>query len=122
RRTAAEWLGTFFLVLIGPGAVMVSAYAGGAITHLGVALAFALVVVAMISALCHISDAHINPAVTLALWSVRGRRESPARRHLARGAQGSWDSPFSARSYPTGSKRSTMTTSRQMPSSLACFS
>ncbi len=71
RRAVAEWLGTFFLVLIGPGAVMVNAYAGGVVTHVGVALAFALVVVAMISALGHISGAHINPAVTLALWSVR---------------------------------------------------
>jgi MIP family channel proteins len=71
RRAAAEALGTFFLVLIGPGAVMVNAYSGGAVSHVGVALAFAFVVLAMIYALGHLSGAHINPAVTLAFWSVR---------------------------------------------------
>jgi MIP family channel proteins len=71
RRAAAEALGTFFLVLIGPGAVMVNAFSGGAVSHVGVALAFAFVVLAMIYALGHLSGAHINPAVTLAFWSVR---------------------------------------------------
>ena len=70
RRVVAEALGTFFLVLIGPGAAMVNAYTDGAIGHAGVALAFAFVVVAMIYALGHISGAHINPAVTVAFWSV----------------------------------------------------
>lgn len=71
RRAVAEAIGTYFLVLIGPGAVMVNAYSGGAITHPGVALAFAFVVLAVIYAIGHISGAHINPAVTLAFWSVR---------------------------------------------------
>jgi aquaporin Z len=71
RRALAEGIGTFFLVLIGPGAAMVNAYTEGAIGHAGVALAFAFVVVAMIYALGHISGAHINPAVTVAFWSVR---------------------------------------------------
>lgn len=71
RRALAEGIGTYFLVLIGPGAAMVNAYSEGAVTHPGVALAFAFVVLAMIYALGHISGAHINPAVTLAFWSVR---------------------------------------------------
>ena len=70
RRLAAEAIGTFFLVFIGPGAVMVDAYSGGAIGHAGIALAFAFVVMAMIYALGHLSGAHINPAVTIAFWSV----------------------------------------------------
>jgi MIP family channel proteins len=70
RRAAAEALGTFFLVLIGPGAVIVDAYSGGAVSHVGIALAFAFVVLAMIYALGHLSGAHINPAVTLAFWSA----------------------------------------------------
>lgn len=71
RRALAEGIGTYFLVLIGPGAAMVNAYSEGAVTHPGVALAFAFVVLAMIYALGHISGAHINPAVTLAFWSIR---------------------------------------------------
>jgi MIP family channel proteins len=71
RRAVAEGLGTFFLVLIGPGAAMVNTYSGGALGVTGVALAFAFVVIAMVFALGHLSGAHINPAVTLAFWSVR---------------------------------------------------
>lgn len=71
RRAAAEGIGTYFLVLIGPGAAMVNAYSGGEVTHVGVALSFAFVVLAVIYAIGHLSGAHINPAVTIAFWSVR---------------------------------------------------
>lgn len=71
RRLVAEAVGTFFLVFIGPGAVMVNAVTAGAVGHVGVALAFTFVVMGMIYALGHLSGAHINPAVTIAFWSVR---------------------------------------------------
>lgn len=70
RRALAEAIGTYFLVLIGPGAAMTDAYTGGAVGHAGVALAFAFVVTAMVYALGHLSGAHINPAVTVAFWSA----------------------------------------------------
>jgi aquaporin Z len=71
RRIAAEAVGAFFLVLIGAGAAMVNAATGGQIGITGIALAFAFVIVAMVYALGHLSGAHLNPAVTLAFWSVR---------------------------------------------------
>lgn len=70
KRAVAEAIGTFFLVLIGPGAAMVNAHAGGVIGHPGVALSFAFVVLAMIYAIGHLSGAHINPAVTVAFWAA----------------------------------------------------
>jgi aquaporin Z len=69
RRYVAELVGTAILVLVGPGAAMVSA-STGAFGHTGVALAFGLAVCFLVSALGTTSGAHLNPAVTLAFWSV----------------------------------------------------
>lgn len=65
RRLAAEALGTFALVFFGAGAVMVAAE-HGSFGQLGIALAFGLVIAAMVYALGHISGAHLNPAVSFA--------------------------------------------------------
>lgn len=70
RRYAGEAIGTFFLVLIGPGAAMVNAASGSALGTVGISLAFSFVVLAMVYVFGPISGAHINPAVTLAFWSV----------------------------------------------------
>lgn len=70
RRIAAEAFGTFCLVFAGTGAIVVDDVSGGAITHVGIALVFGLVVMAMIHAVGDVSGAHLNPAVTLGMWSA----------------------------------------------------
>jgi len=69
REALTEGLGTFILVFAGTGAVMVNEITKGAITHLGVSCVFGAIVAALIYAFGHVSQAHFNPAVTLAFWA-----------------------------------------------------
>jgi MIP family channel proteins len=66
RPYLAEGLGTFLLVLIGCGAIAVDARTGQ-LGVVGVALAFGLVVGVMVVTTGHVSGAHLNPAVSVAM-------------------------------------------------------
>jgi aquaporin NIP len=70
RSLVAEVFGTFALVFAGAGAVMVDAQTHQ-LGHVGVAITFGLVIMAMIYAVGHVSGAHFNPAVTLAFALTR---------------------------------------------------
>jgi aquaporin NIP len=76
RKYVAEVLGTFALVFAGTGAVVIDAVTGGGVTHVGVALTFGLIVMAMIYAVGDVSGAHLNPSVTVGFFlagRLRGR-------------------------------------------------
>ncbi len=65
KRYVAEILGTFAMVFCGTGAIIINQQTNGAITNVGVAITFGLIVMVTIYALGNISGAHLNPAVTI---------------------------------------------------------
>lgn len=66
RKYIAELIGTFALVFCGTGAIIINQETNGTVTHVGIAITFGFIVMAMIYALGDISGAHLNPAVSIA--------------------------------------------------------
>jgi aquaporin Z len=66
KKYTAEFIGTFALVFCGTGAVTIDEVTKGSVSHVGIALTFGLIVMAMIYAFGDKSGAHLNPSVTIA--------------------------------------------------------
>lgn len=71
KKLTAEFIGTFCLVFVGTGAIVINDVTGGFLSNLGIALSFGLVVMIVVYVIGDISGAHINPAVTLGFYLSR---------------------------------------------------
>jgi MIP family channel proteins len=71
QRLIAEVVGTFTLIFIGAGSIIVTQGVADGGALLGVALAHGLAIATMVSAVGHVSGGHFNPAVTVAAWTTR---------------------------------------------------
>lgn len=67
KKYIAELIGTFALVFCGTGAIIVNDQSNGSLGLVGIALAFGIIVTAIIYIFGNISGSHINPSVTIAL-------------------------------------------------------
>lgn len=71
KKYIAELIGTFSLVFCGTGAIIINETTNEAVTHVGIAITFGLIVMAMIYTIGNISGSHINPAVTIGFVVAR---------------------------------------------------
>ncbi|KAI7734014.1 hypothetical protein M8C21_017915, partial [Ambrosia artemisiifolia] len=71
QKLLAELFATYFLVFAGCGAIMVNNEKNNVVGQTGIAIVWGAAVMVMVYTVGHVSGAHMNPAVTIALASFR---------------------------------------------------
>lgn len=71
KALVAEFIGTFTLIFVGVGSIVADYLSGGKVGLTGIALAHGLAIGVMVSATAAVSGGHLNPAVTIGLWSAK---------------------------------------------------
>lgn len=71
KKYLAELTATFGFVLLAAGSVLANNFTQGKLGVTGIALAHGLGLMAMIYAVMNVSGAHLNPAVTIAMWATK---------------------------------------------------
>lgn len=82
RKYLAELIGTFGLVFCGTGAIVINEVSSGSISHVGIAITFGLIVMAMIYTFGDISGSHLNPAVTIAFAFIHKIKVMEASKYI----------------------------------------
>lgn len=65
----AEFIGTFTLIFIGAGSVLLDKFTDGGVGILGIAVAHGLAIGVMVAAVMQFSGGKLNPAVSLGIWA-----------------------------------------------------
>jgi aquaporin NIP len=71
RKYIAELLGTFMLIFVGIGSIIVDQHSNGTVGLIGIAICWGVAVTALIYTFGNISGAHFNPAVTITFWMLK---------------------------------------------------
>jgi len=109
RRLVAEALGTFGLVFIGCGAVVMSQFPGATYGLLGIAIAHGLVLAIMVTATMNISGGHLNPAVTVGLLAAGRTTGKDAAAYIAAQLAGAVLAAFMVKGlFPAGTAQLTL--------------
>ena len=83
RNFIAEFVGTFALVFVGGGAIMMVQQTGNTAGLLPIALAHGLILALMVTATMNVSGGHLNPSLTIGLLVARRIRPLLAGVHIA---------------------------------------
>ncbi|MCB0401428.1 MAG: MIP family channel protein [Flavobacteriales bacterium] len=71
KKYLTELIGTFIMVFVGCGAMVINQEMEGVISHVGVAMSWGLIIMVLVYTIGDVSGAHMNPAVTLGFWFAK---------------------------------------------------